>query len=124
MGLFGNSVDARGQWHLSKLVSLLGLDAVRQRLRGRLLDISKMAFQVFHVLDGWIICNQVVSKSAECMLNASKSHATFPVNSTSGLHYSQGHEFWFVFFSDGLRRELLMLGSIAVRMSFSDFAGL
>ena len=77
MGLFGNSVDARDQWHLSKLVSLLGLDAVRRRLRGWLLGSTKMAFQVY-VLDSWITCNQVVLISTECILNESKSHASFP----------------------------------------------
>jgi hypothetical protein len=90
-GLFVNSVDARDQWHLSKLVSLPELGAVRQRLRGWLLDIVKLTFEVY-VLNRWIICIRVVLIFAECILNESKIHATFAL-CTSGPYFSKRHGF-------------------------------
>ena len=93
-GLFVNSVDAHDQWHLSKLVSLPGLGAVRRLLRGWLLDIIKMARRVY-VLNSWIICIRVVLVFAECILNESKIHAAFAL-CTSGptSHKGMGFSFY------------------------------
>lgn len=107
MELSANSVGARDQLLLSKLVSLPGSDAVRQRRRVWLLDISKMAFQVY-VPNRWIICNRLVLISAECIPNESEIQSVLSM-CTSGLHFL-ARLLSFSFYSSvmGSRRELLL----------------